>query len=350
MSAATMRSLPTGNPTEPGLKPFWLSLAALNLTLAIAGVILAQRYGVSAAIAVPVVTAFAWQLSVYWAAVFERTRARLEAILGPGGLAAALVVASVTPYLIYSVPTGIFAWDSALKLGALCWVITFVYIAFPASGSKLTWQDLVVALVIAYPMVSGLSPLFEDVYQGFDAPANRLDSLGKLMLIPLGLLTFLSLRKLQGTGFRLIPRREDWRPALESFLYGSPLIAIVALSTGYARWNPHFDDPAYALLEALGKLLGIYLTTALAEEFLLRGVVQNLLARTIGRPLVAQAAAAVLFGATHLGRGDFPNWPYFATTVVLGWFCGRAYAKSGSITPAMITHTSVVVTQTLLFE
>ena len=207
-----------------------------------------------------------------------------------------------------------------------------------------------VVLVIAYPMVSGLSPLFQDIYQGFDAPANRLDSLGKLMLIPLGLFAFLSLRKLQGAGFHLMPRGADWRPALENFLYGSPLIAIVALSTGYARWNPRFDDPADLLVDTLGKLVGIYLTTALAEEFLLRGVVQNLLTRTTGRPLVAQGVAAILFGATHLGRGEFPNWPYFATTVVLGWFCGRAYAKSGSITPAMITHTLVVVSQTLFFQ
>ncbi len=345
-----MRSLPTGNSNEQSLKPFWLSLAALNLVLAIAGVILAQRYDFTAAIAVPVVTAFIWQISVYWAAVFDRTRDRIEAILGPPWLAAALIVASVAGYLIYSVPTGIFAWDSALKLSALCAVIALVYVAFPAAGSKLTWQDLVVVLVVAYPMVSGVSPLFRDIYQGFDAPPNRLDSLGKLMLIPLGLFAFLSLRNLQGSGFHLMPRRADWRPALENFLYGSPLIAIVALSTGYARWNPRFDEPEYLLLDALAKLVGIYLTTALAEEFLLRGVVQNLLTRTTGRPLVAQGVAAILFGATHLGRGDFPNWPYFATTVVLGWFCGRAYAKSGSITPAMITHTLVVVSQTLFFQ
>ena len=345
-----MRSLPTGNSNEQSLKPFWLSLAALDLVLAIAGVIFAQRYDFSAAIAVPVVTAFIWQISIYWAAVFDRTRDRIEAILAPPWLAAALVAASVAPYLIYSVPTGIFAWDSALKLSALCAVIALVYVAFPSAGSKLTWQDLVVVLVIAYPMVSGLSPLFQDIYQGFDAPANRLDSLGKLMLIPLGLFAFLSLRKLQGAGFHLMPRGADWRPALENFLYGSPLIAIVALSTGYARWNPRFDDPADLLVDTLGKLVGIYLTTALAEEFLLRGVVQNLLQRTTGRPLVAQGVAAILFGATHLGRGEFPNWPYFATTVVLGWFCGRAYAKSGSITPAMITHTLVVVSQTLFFQ
>ena len=109
----------------------------------------------------------------------------------------------------------------------------------------------------------------QNIRKAMDLDKLTIEMEGQLMLIPLGLFTFLSLRKLQGTGFHLIPRRADWRPALESFLYGSPLIAIVALSTGYVHWNPRFDDPAYALLEASGKLLGIYLTTALAEEFLL---------------------------------------------------------------------------------
>jgi len=82
----------------------------------------------------------------------------------------------------------------------------------------------------------------------------------------------------------------------------------------------------------------------------MRGVVQNLLAASLGRPLIAQGVAAVLFGAVHLGRGDFPNWGYAATAAVLGWFCGRAYLKSGSITPAMITHALAVAGQELFFE
>ena len=340
----------TGGPTQAGLKPFWLSLAALYPALAIASVILARKYGIPASVGAPVAAAFAWQITLYWAAVFERTRSRIAALLPGSRLAAALAASSVAPYCIYSLPTGVFSPGAAAKLAALCAAIAFLYVVFPTRQRKLVRQDAAAAAVIAFPMISGLSPLLRDVYQGFDYPLNRLESLGKLMLIPLGLFVFLELRKLPGAGFHLVPRRRDWRPALENFLLGMPFIAAAALSTGYARWNPRFDDPDRLLLDAAGKLLGIYLTTALAEEFLLRGVVQNLLARRSGRPLSAQAAAAVLFGATHLGRGGFPNLPYFATTVVMGWFCGRAYAKSGSVVPAMITHTLVVVAQTLFFQ
>ena len=363
----------------------------MYLALAIACVILAQRYGIPAAVGAPVAAAFAWQISLYWAAVFERTRMRIAARLLGARLAAALAAASVAPYCIYSLPTGVFSLGAAAKLAALCAAAAFAYVVFPTREPRLVRQDAAVAAILAYPMISGLSPLFRDVYQGFDSPLHRMESLGKLMLIPLGLFVFLSLRKLPGAGFHLVPRRRDWRPALENFLLGTPLIAAAALATGHVRWNPLFDDPAGMLIEAAGKLLasfagdfdfhtvgsllfeaikkttfsvasegllieaagkllGIYMTTALAEEFLLRGVVQNLLARRTGRPAQAQAVAALLFAAAHLGRGGFPNWPYFATTVVLGWFCGRAYAKSGSITPAMMTHALVVAVQPLFFE
>ena len=329
---------------------FWAGLGGVCVALAIAGFILAQRFEVPAGIAVPVVAAFCWQASLYCAAVSGWARRCVTGVLSPAHIAIALVAVSVAPYLIYSVPTGVFALASLGQLVLLCACVTLPYALFPVARQRLAWQDLVVICTLAFPMISGMSTLVRDIYQGFDPPAHRLDSLGKLMLIPLGLYAFLVLRQLQGAGFRLMPRREDWRPALDSAAYGVPWIALVGLATGYLKWDPPLDDPLSAIAGAVAKLLGIYLTTALAEEFLLRGVVQNLLSASIGRPLLAQAVAALLFGAVHLGRGGFPNWGNAATAAVLGWFCGRAYLKSGSVTPAMITHALAVAGQELFFE
>ena len=77
---------------------------------------------------------------------------------------------------------------------------------------------------------------------------------------------------------------------------------------------------------------------------------QNLTAASTGRPLFSQGISALLFGAVHLGRGGFPNLPYAATASVLGWFCGRAYAKAGSVTAAMIAHALAVAGQELFFR
>lgn len=298
----------------------------------------------------PVVAAFCWQAAFYCAAVSGEARLAVRRALGPWRLGAVLVALSVAPYLIYAVPTGIFSPSSALKLVLLCSVVALVYPAFPVRRRGLAWQDALVACALAYPMISGLSTLFRDVYQGLDPPAHRLDALGKLMLIPLGLYAFLALRRLQGTGFRLLPVGADWAAGLRNTTHAMPWLLLVGLGTGYLEWDPPLEAPLARLAEAAGKLAGIYFTTALAEEFLLRGVVQNLTAASTGRPLLARGLSAVLFGAVHLGRGPFPNLPYAATATVLGWFCGRAYSQAGSVTAAMIAHALAVAGQELFFR
>lgn len=265
-------------------------------------------------------------------------------------IAPVLVIASLSPYLVYSVPTGVFSPESLAKLILLCSAIAYPYVVVPVRKHRFTWQDAVVICALSYPMISGLSTLFRDVYQGFDPPANRLDALGKLMLIPLGLFVFLELRSLRRTGFRLLPSRKDWRLALKISGYSVPWILVVGIASGYLQWDPPVNEPLRSLGAAIGKLVGIYFTTALAEEFLLRGVVQNLAAASTGRPLLAQGISALLFGAVHLGRGGFPNLPYAATACVLGWFCGSAYAKSGTVTAAMIVHALAVAGQELFFR
>ncbi len=335
---------------QPALRPFLLVSAGLILTLAIAGFILARYFGIAASVAVPVVAAFCFQVALYCAAVSSAVRPLVQRTLRPWRLAAALVPVSVAPYLIYAIPTGVVSFGSTLKLLALCSIVAFTYPAFPVRRRGIAWQDVLVASALAYPMISGLSSLFRDIYQGFDPPAHRLDSLGKLMLIPLGLYAFLTLRRLQGTGFRLVPVRQDWEIGFRNTTYALPWLALVGLSTGFLQWDPPLEAPLARLGAAAAKLVGIYFTTALAEEFLMRGVVQNLTSVSTRRPLLAQGLSAVLFGAVHLGRGGFPNIPHAATATVLGWFCGRAYTQAGSVTAAMIAHALAVAGQELFFR
>lgn len=335
---------------EPSLRPTLACVLGLCVALAIAGFILAQQFGFPAAVALPVVLAFSWQASLYCLAVSAAARAAVARALQPAWLGFALVAASVAPYLIYSVPTGRFAWGSLLALTAVCSAVAFPYVLFPVRRRGLAWQDAFVACALAYPMISGLSTVFRDIYVGFEPPANRLDALGKLMLIPLGLYVFLALRRLEGTGFRLVPTREDWRHALQNSGYALPWLALVGITTGYLHWAPPLEAPLLAVGGAVAKLVGIYFTTALAEEFLLRGVLQNLIAASTGRQLASRGLCALVFGAVHLGRGQFPNLGNAATASVLGWFCGRAYDRSGTVTAAMIAHALAVAGQELLFR
>jgi hypothetical protein len=49
--------------------------------------------------------------------------------------------------------------------------------------------------------------------------------------------------------------------------------------------------------------------------------------------------SSTAFGAVHLWFGDaFPNWKMAAVAGLLGWFCGRARLRAGSMRAAMVTH------------
>jgi len=76
---------------------------------------------------------------------------------------------------------------------------------------------------------------------------------------------------------------------------------------------------------------------------------QQWLERWTGRTQVAIIAASLLYGAAHLSFRGFPNWRMAAVDAVLGWFCGMAYQRTGSIRSSMVTHALVVTLWRTLF-
>jgi hypothetical protein len=259
-----------------------------------------------------------------------------------------LALASQAPYLIYAVPCGVFSWGGFAFVAGLCFFIAFVFVVFPVRSGALEWQDVAVAAALAYPWVSGLGSPFHDIYPSPAPGIPRLDYLGKLMLVVLGTMAFLSLRRLPRTGFRFSVSWKDFQAGLGNFLLFIVPGAVVALSTGFLSWGPGPIDGWVYPVEFAGNVLGIYLAVALPSEMFFRGVLQNLLAARLGRPQLALLLSSVLFGLSHLGRG-FPNWEYAALTTVLGWFCGRAYSQRESVVAAAVTHTLAVLARRYLF-
>ena len=79
----------------------------------------------------------------------------------------------------------------------------------------------------------------------------------------------------------------------------------------------------------------IYLTSAVPEEFLFRGLIQNVFARIVGRG-AALIAASVVFGLAHL-----PDLRYVALATLAGVAYGWVYARTGKITASALTHAAV---------
>ena len=332
------------------LRGFGLTLLLLNSGLVIAALVYAVRHDIPASVAIPIAAAFLLEASVYLVAGFPNARARLEQRFSSAQIALLAWAVSVASYLIYAVPTGVFSFASSAKLALLCGLVAGLFLLARPRGEGLGWVDAVVLAALAYPMVSGVSPLFREIYAGPHPEIPRLDVLGKIMLISLGAIVFLSVRKVSGTGFRFALSAGDLSTGVKNYVLFLPVGIPLALATGFVRWSPAPIDHWTYVPTLIGNMLGVYLVIGLGEELYFRGLIQNLVARCGISPWAAQLVTSILFGAAHLGRRGFPNWEFAGVAAVAGWFYGRAYAARASVPAAAVTHTLVVLTWRFLFE
>jgi len=173
----------------------------------------------------------------------------------------------------------------------------------------------------------------------------RVDALGQLMWIRLGLSAFLRERPERDTGFGFLPSAAQWRVGVVYFGLFFPLGAGLILGLKYAEFAVAngwwWQGPA--------TFFAFLWVVALAEEFFFRGVLQRTLSEK-WNPLAGLAAASVAFGLVHLPFREFPNWKHVIIATVLGIFCGLGFQKTGSIRAPMVTHALVVAAWRMFFR
>jgi len=222
---------------------------------------------------------------------------------------------------------------------------------------SLTWRDGVAMLALAVPVsaswLQGIWTWPQDIYV-----------FRPIFCVLVGGYAFMVLRNLEGVGFRLVWRKSDVSDALLNLL-AFALLAIpigIALnfihphSTAPLMHGPIFQVPWLEnIVSGLGPavdfflvFMGIYLTVAIPEELLFRGVLQNLLVRTIRkgpRGLYGLLIASVVFGASHLhhltGKPPRPNWRYAIMATLAGIFYGNVYRTRQRLCASALTHALV---------
>jgi membrane protease YdiL (CAAX protease family) len=315
-------------------RTFLFTLLGVNAALAVAGTAYAAHENIPPAVAAPIVAAFLLQISFYLVPGCPEVRRRLEESLAPAQLAAFAVAASVAPYLVYSVPTGVFRFPALLELAAVCLILGFIFVAVPTKAAGFAWQDAAALGTVGVVM---MGRLWRGVYRSPMA-GLRLEVMGQILLIGLGAVAYVSLRRLPRTGYRLWPSRAELKTGVAQFVLFVPIGLVAGWGLGVVRFHlPEAGAPMF-LLRIAGTFLGMYAVVALFEELFFRGVLQNLLAQSLGRPLAAQAIASVVYGLCHLPFRGFPNWRLAVVTTILGWFCGQAYRQRESIVASSITH------------
>ncbi len=252
----------------------------------------------------------------------------------------------VLVYLIYTLPTGTFSALQAAKLVA--------YIAFPnllllpdrlRKADHAGWRDFAAMLALAFPVPAHwlssvwVLPPGLNVFQILFG-IHDLYIFQPLFCVCVGAYAFMVIRNLEGVGYRLVWRRADAMEGATNFAAFTLLGIPLGLALNFI--HPHFMSES--LWNVPLQFVGIYVTIAIPEELLFRGILQNFLVRSIQRGprgLYGLLIASVVFGASHLHHAPVPNWRYAILATVAGIFYGNTYRVRQRLCASALTHALV---------
>ncbi len=270
----------------------------------------------------------------------------LAARFGPGG-GIALGAAAFLAYLIYGLGTNTFTLERAGV--AACFV--FVPMALTASAERKpggTWQDFLTLAAVWVAVKPFPNPWeFSLSHWLWPYPSGRLAYVFTVLLaMNVALAVFVLLRRVDGIGYSIAWGRRWGFYVLGSFA----VFGCIAIPLGTAMRFIAFAPQWHAWSSLLFTSLGIFFFTAWPEEFLFRGLLQNMLARACKSDLAGWWTASVLFGFSHITNLGFPNWRYVILASIAGIFYGWTWRKTGSIFASAVVHALVDVAWHFLFR
>jgi membrane protease YdiL (CAAX protease family) len=283
---------------------------------------------------VPAVALFTLLAALYFGLAVARVRLRLARLLssaiGPLVPPAVMLVAVALYCQVsgLSLPSPFFVGRGAETRSVDGLAIYAAYLFLPVlvalPRARAPFPALLAAAALWLPLQFRLLPpvLLPATADGSDV--------SRLLGLVNGLCLFLVTRPIAGVGFTFTLSAGDARRACRAFAIFAAVALPLGFATRFLAWHP--DVTAVTLL-ALP--LGIYLSTAIPEEFLFRGVVQNACTRVV-EPRAALAISSVVFGLAHL-----PDWRYALLATFAGVAYGWVYSKTRKITASAITHTAV---------
>lgn len=271
----------------------------------------------------------------YIGSVFENSRnAFAAAALSFRSKAALLWLSALLPYLVFSFASHTMLQNAFGLLAGLTAVFCFWFAVLP----KRLAYDVGFLVVGALPL---LSKLFVRLYRSPD-PHIRVDILGHLMWIRVGIIALLVLREWDAGPVSLWPRSKEWQIGVLWFCVGIVPTWVLASVLHAASLKP-VHGPWWRLIGiAFGTFVG-YFCIMIGEELFFRGVIERAFLNLWRSPVPAILISAVCFGAVHLWFRHYPDWQWALVASVLGIACGFAYAQAGSIRASLVTHTMTIV-------
>jgi membrane protease YdiL (CAAX protease family) len=240
----------------------------------------------------------------------------------------------LVPYFIFAFGTGTFSARAVGKLAAYIAVPTLLLLPDRLHrAERIGWRDLAAMLALGLPVSANW-------LEGIWTWPSELYFFRPLACVCVGAYAFLVVRNLEGVGYHLTFRKADVVDGLVNFL-GFALLGIpLGISLGFI----HFRPQGVSAWEVAFQLFAIYLTIAIPEELLFRGILQNFLVKSIQtgpRSLYGLLIASVVFGASHLHHAPVPNWKYAVLAMLAGVFYGNAFRTRQRLSAPALTHALV---------
>jgi membrane protease YdiL (CAAX protease family) len=253
---------------------------------------------------------------------------KLKSLLGQAGLLLLPLLLGLL-FVVYLVGTGNFAWLPLV--GGLAYIEIPALLGLAARGrSPGAWQDYAALVALWMPLEFGWAHAL------FPYPRDATHTLAILCGLNAGIIAFLYLRDLPGVGYTIAWGRGFTAAVLVNFAIFAAIAIPLGEAMHFIRWAPSLAKLNSLPLSAFG----ILFFTAWPEEFLFRGLLQNLLSKSLKSDRSGWILASALFGLSHIVHG-FPNWRYVLLAAIAGLFYGRAWSKTGSLTAACLVHALV---------
>jgi membrane protease YdiL (CAAX protease family) len=314
-------------------------MLGLWAALCFAGALYASWLGYGGRDFAATLTAFAFFFGVMLLLAARGVADSLSSRFGAGG-GYLLGAAAFLGYLIYALGTNTFA---ITRVGAVA-ALVFVPLALAASAQQRpvgAWHD--------YVMLAGVwvTVKFSPSHWLWPYPGGRLAYVFTVLLsLNVALAAYLLVRRFNGIGYSI-----GWGRRWGFYVFASFIVfGCIAIPLGEGMHFIQFA-PQWAEWKSLPFLAtAILFFTAWPEEFLFRGVLQNMLSRSYKSDLAGWWTASILFGFSHITNMGFPNWRYVILASIAGFFYGWTWRKSGSIFASAIVHALVDVTWHFLFR
>jgi len=248
-----------------------------------------------------------------------------------------IAAASLLSLAYFAFAAGSAAFNPRAALTVIAFpVLLAAFLEMPKLGRAMTWRDGAVLGIIA-------AAYYLKWFEG--AWPRELAFLPKLFLADVALYCFLLVRRLEGSGYSLLPSRSAFLIGLREWGLFLPVGLVLGEWTGFI----HFHAGLPRIGPILTAMVATFLWIAIPEELFFRSILQNFLETRIGRT-AALLVAAALFGLSHFNHGARFNLRYVLLATIAGMVYGRAWRANRQIFAALVTHTAVDVVWSTWFR